>query len=394
MNASLKKMNVAVLFGGRSAEHEISIITALQAISAIDSLLFNPIPVYVHPSGKWYTGDALLEKAFYLKLPEGLSQVQEVTLLPDPSIQGLLPVQSARRFGERIPVDVYLLAFHGQYGEDGCIQGLLELAGAAYTGCEVLPAAVAMNKFVCKGFLSSHGIPVLPSTVVSRREAAADMGSVRRRIRSTPGLERFPLFVKPGNLGSSVGISIANNEQELDGSLAKAFRYDEEALIEPCITKLMEINVSVMDGHSPTASVVEMPIASGKALTYEDKYLRDGGKKTGSSGQGMASLSRVIDPPGLDPELKKLAQDYALKAFRLLKGSGVGRFDFIVDLESNRLYFNEFNAIPGSFAFYLWQKSSPPLVYTQVLDGMIERAIERRSEKMALQREIGFKALR
>lgn len=392
---SKNRRSIAVLFGGRSAEHEISVITALQAIHAIDTLRYAVVPIYLHPNGSWYTGSALLDKKFYRGMPDNLSQVQRVTLLPDPSIAGLLPISSKGRIAldEVIPIDAYFLAFHGQYGEDGAIQGLLEMAEAAYTGCGVLPSAVAMHKYHCKMFLHAHGIPTLPSTVVQRQSVQRNCEAAVRQIFATPGLEQFPLFVKPCRLGSSIGISAVHDLPGLHGGLAKAFQYDDEVLVEPCVKRLLEINVAVIENDPvPIASVVEIPIASGESLTYEDKYLRGGNKSSGASA-GMASLTRIIDPKDLDTAFKKRVQEYAVKAYTLLGCAGVGRFDFIYDLATERLYFNELNPIPGSLAFYLWAKHNPPLLYTEVIDRLITGAIQRKAARLTLKRDIGFKAL-
>lgn len=388
------KKNIAVLFGGRSSEHEISIITALQAVEAMDRLRYHVIPVYIDLQGKWYTGEPLLEQGFYKDLSKNLLKVQEVTLLPDPAIKGIVPVSPKGRISlqDVIPVDVYFLAFHGQYGEDGAIQGLLEMANAAYTGCGVMSSAVAMHKYQCKVFLQGHGIPTLPSTVISRQDAINNLKEVQQRIFSHPQLNAFPLFIKPCNLGSSIGISATHDLPSLNAGLANVFKYDEAAIIEPCITNLLEINVAVLSGNPPIASVVEIPISSNHALTYEDKYMREGGKSSNAS-QGMAGLTRIIDPKDLDADLKRNVIAMAIKSFSLLGCSGIGRFDFIVDLKDGRLYFNELNPIPGSLAFYLWEKNTPPILYTHVIDRLIEEAQQRKFQRLALQRNVGFKAL-
>lgn len=390
-----KQKNVAVLFGGCSAEHEISIITALQAIQALDPFRYKAIPVYVTQDGKWYTGLPLLEKTFYKGLPESLSQVQEVTLLPNPSLQGLLPYsQKSVSETKIIPIDLCFLAFHGQQGEDGCVQGLLELADLPYTGCNVTTSALAMHKHFCKAFLETQGIPVLPGKLVRREQVIHDLNGLCAQICATPGLEVFPLFIKPCTLGSSIGIGKANDRKALGIALAKAFQYDNEVLIEPYIAEKMEINVAVLDGDPPIASVVEIPLSSGgTALSYEDKYLRGGNKSGDSSREGMASLTRVIDPPYLDSSIKKEVSSCALKAFSLLGCSGVGRFDFLYDLKRERLYFNELNPLPGSLAFYLWEKSHPQMLYTELLTRLLERAEWRKSQQRAVQRNVGFRAL-
>lgn len=387
-----KKETIAVLFGGRSSEHEISIITALQAIQAIDPVLYTILPVYIAMSGKWYTGDSLLDKKFYQNLSKTLPLLQQVSLLPDPTIGGLvLSNEEIIDRNRKIAVDLCFLAFHGQNGEDGCIQGLLELANLPYTGCGVGSAALTMNKYACKMFLRAHGIPVLPSITVHREEIKLHLETIGEKILSK--LQCFPLFIKPCHLGSSIGISRATNLPELYAGLAKVFLYDERAIIEPCVEDLLEINVAVLGGSPPIASVVEIPLSqSGNILTYEDKYLT-GGNKNSSSG-GMADLSRVIDPATLDSSIKKQVIDTALLAFSLLNCSGVSRFDYLYDKKSGKLYFNEVNTIPGSLAYYLWEKCNPPILYTEVINRMLQEAREKRAVKLSVNEEIGFKALR
>ena len=389
----MKKQNLAVLFGGRSVEHEISVITALQLINVIDVTQYNIIPVYIAQTGRWYVGDKLLEKDFYRKLPNSVKSATEVALLPVAGSKGLTYLSGSN---DTLPVDIYFLAFHGTFGEDGCIQGMLEMADATYTGCGVLPAALGMNKYQCKIMLKAMGIPVLPAVMIDRRDAQKDLAAVRAEIMSTPGLEQFPLFVKPCNLGSSIGIGVAKDEQTLNACLVNTFRYDSHAIVEPCVKEITEINISVLeDDDEITTSVIEMPVSLSGVLTFEEKYLRDdGGKKTGGSeSQGMASLSRIIDPPDLNPELKQAALGYAKKAFKVLGCSGVSRIDFIIDASCDKLYFNEINTLPGSLSFYLWMKSSPPLVYTELLNRIIRQAQKRQVTKLSLKRQEGMRAL-
>jgi D-alanine-D-alanine ligase len=407
-NGDQRRKTIAVMFGGRSVEHEISIITGLQLIKAIDVVKYNPLPVYIAPSGKWYAGDALLNREFYRRMPASLTEVDQVTLLPQPNVGGLTVLRPKRKSGYAtlpvtaenvLPVDVFFVSFHGTFGEDGCIQGVLEMAEVPYTGCGVLSAAVGMSKYHCKKLLESHGIPVLPGIVVNRESVEMNLGNnlaaVREQIMSSPGLEKFPLFVKPVNLGSSIGISKAKDQAGLDAALMQVFKYDYSAIVEPCLDNKMEINVSVLDDIEPIASVLEIPVSSsGDELTYEDKYMRGGGsKKNAPASQGMAGLTRVIDPQDMAPELKNAAQDYARRAFKALGCAGVARIDFMVDLSDGQLYFNEINTLPGSLAFYLWMNSHPPIFYTDMLSHIIERAESRSHRRSSLSREIGFKAL-
>lgn len=388
-----QRINLGIMFGGRSAEHEISILTALQAITALDTTRYNVVPIYIDTKGSWYTGELLLNKKVYRDFEKAKEYLQEVILLPKPGQEGLCCISPEGQIltEKRVPIDVYFLTFHGQYGEDGCMQGLLELADVVYTGSNVGASSLAMHKYRCKMYLKAHDIPTLPALVVSKHEVQQNFLTIIDQILATDGLQAFPLFVKPCNLGSSIGISAVQNRQELQNALAKVFMYDEEALIEPCVVDLMEINVSVLEGSPPIASVVEIPVATGQVLTYEDKYLR-GGKKTSSS--GMSSLSRVIDPEHLDASLKDEITQYALKAFKLIGSCGVSRFDFIFDKKTAKIYFNEVNSIPGSLSFYLWEKSRPMQLYTHLIDRLVERAIQRKAAHLSLKKNLGFKALR
>jgi D-alanine-D-alanine ligase len=397
------RLRVAVIFGGRSVEHEISVISALQLITAMDPARYEIIPVYIAPNGSWYTGERLFSRSLYRSVPESLSQLQEVTLLPRPGIRGLLKLgvsfedseEALEAESKLIPVDIFLPVFHGQFGEDGCIQGLFELANMPYTGSNVPASAITMNKYLCKMFLKEHGIPVLPAVMVQRRDAQEQMEKTIASIISADGFGAFPLFVKPCNLGSSIGVTRVSALNQLAPALAKVFRYDTAALVEPCVSQIMEINVSVRDYNGAQASVVEIPVSESGVLSYEEKYLRGGGKKTGESqSQGMASLTRVIDPQDLDESLRSRVIEYGKRAFSLLGCSGVTRLDFIVDLATEQLYFNELNAFPGSCAFYLWARSRPRVLYTDLIDQMIEAGLKTFAEHASLDRNIGLNALK
>jgi D-alanine-D-alanine ligase len=383
-----KRTRVAVLFGGRSVEHEISVITALQLMQAIDPAVYDVTPVYIAPSGTWRTGTELLNRSFYAKVPGNLSSLEEVTLLPKPGVGGLTKLSDH----SIIPIDVFLPAFHGQYGEDGCVQGLFEMADVPYTGSNVVSSAMTMNKYACKVFLKEHGVPVLPAQLIARSDAQRDIRGAVERVLAHDGYS-LPLFVKPCNLGSSIGISKVKDASELAAALAKVFRYDTHALVEPCVNEIMEINCSVRDYEGIHASVVEVPVSQSGVLSYEEKYLRGGGKKTGQSA-GMASLTRVIDPQDLDPEIKRNVVELATRCFTALGCSGVARLDFIVDLATGNLYFNELNAFPGSCSFYLWVRSNPRVLYTTLIHNMIETAMKHHATGASLDRNIGLKALR
>jgi len=204
---------------------------------------------------------------------------------------------------------------------------------------------------------------------------------------------QFPLFVKPNHLGSSIGVSRADTFEELNAGLAKVFQYDDQAIIEPCLENILEINMAVLDGKPPRASLVETPIPTRGALSYEDKYMRQGSKKSGNRASGMASLSRLIDPDTLDSEIKTQVQEFGLNAFQILECSGVCRFDFMMDTKTGSVYFNEVNPIPGSFSFYLWDQLSPKILFTDLLESLIVSAKEKKTLQRSLNREFGFHAL-
>ena len=399
------KKTVAVLFGGRSSEHEISVITGLEAINAIDTEVYDVIPVYIDLRGRWFTGDKLRDKSIYRNTPDSLADLKAVTLMPIPGFAGLKVLNSSKGglFSspkeEFIQVDVYLPAFHGQFGEDGCIQGLFELANVTYVGSGVTASSVAMSKVLCKSVLRDVGIPTLPEVVVNKKDFSTNLKSEVSKI--TQKLSSYPLFVKPVHLGSSIAVGRAENEAELSAALIAVFERDEQAIVEPCVKNIMEINISVLEDKDVyRASVVEIPVATDKTLTYEDKYMRGGkGKKGGSqkSGpqrvDGMAGLSRIIDPEDLDIKIKEQVTAYALLAAKTLQTGGVCRFDFMIDVDNGQLYFNELNSIPGSLAHYLWAKSKPNFLYTEILTIMIESAERNHSAKQRLKRDEGFRAL-
>jgi D-alanine-D-alanine ligase len=387
---------VAVLFGGRSVEHEISIISALQLIGALDTTRYTPVPVYVAQDGAWYTGDALFDRAFYQDLPGSLKQVDRVTLLPLPGVGGLSRLDRRSRWlgrakADTIAIDVFFPVFHGTYGEDGSMQGLFELADVVYTGSGVLGSAMGMNKYVAKCFARSQDVPVLPGELVGKHELARGLAATRRRVAAAM---QYPLFVKPCNLGSSIGIGRADDDRGLDAALLRVFEVDSQALVEPCVPRPFEVNVAVLGGDGARASVLEIPLVEdGGILGYEEKYLRKGGSKGASIAGGTAGTARVIDPVDLPASFKLKAQEYAIRMFERLQCSGIARVDFICTSSDGEMYFNEINTLPGSLAYYLWAESQPPLLFTDLINIVIERAELAKEQSRELRRSFGFRSL-
>jgi len=339
---------VAVLFGGRSVEHDVSIVTGQQVMRAFDSERFEIVPIYIDRDGKWFTGDALRDlKSFEQPIHE-LPDVQEVILSPNVNHHGLIinPLPSGLFGKSQIKrLDVIFPALHGTHGEDGTVQGLCELADIAYTGCGVLASALANDKITSKVVLRQHSVPVLDAVSFTRAEWEQAPDNVVQHILS---VLKFPVFVKPATLGSSIGIARADDEAALRRNIDIASSFDRRVLVEAAFTGGVEINCAVLGGNNAIeASVLEQPITWEEFLSFEAKYLH--------GGEGMKSAERIIPAP-LTAEMTKDIQELAVRAFQAIDGHGTARIDFLVKPDSGEIYLNEINTMPGSLAFYLWQE--------------------------------------
>lgn len=362
------KIELAVLFGGRSVEHEVSVISALQAMENLDKEKYSVHPVYIAKTGEMYTGNTLRTMNSYLNIPEMLAECTRITFVPENGNVYLCPLAETRR-AKFVRIDVAFPITHGTNVEDGALQGYLKTVGVPFVGPDVLASAVGMDKYVMKTMLRDGGFPVLNCVRLMRGEKTDDM------IRRVEEKIVYPVIVKPVNLGSSVGISKASDRENLETALETAFTYADVILVEPAITKLREINCSVVgDAYEAAASECEEPFMEDEILSYQNKYI-DGGKGGKQGGaKGMASLKRKI-PADLAPKMRAQIRTMAVEAFRYLGMSGVSRIDFMIDCETDTLYINEFNTIPGSLAFYLWEPLGTP--YTELLDTVISLAIKR-----------------
>lgn len=372
------KTKVAVMFGGKSVEHEVSVISAIQAIMAMDKEKYEIIPVYLTKDNDMYIGQDIGDIAAYKDIKGLLARSQRVIAVREGGRVQLVPYPM-KRFGGMKPVDVDIAfpVVHGTNVEDGTLQGFIKTLGIPFVGCDVTGSAVCMDKFISKAVLKEAGVPVLDARVYTLADYA-EMEKMMDDVEKTFG---YPVIIKPVNLGSSVGISVAGDRGELTDAFDDAFRYASKVLAEHAISKLREINCSVLgDENEAVASECEEPVTSGRILSYEDKYVnggggkKSGGKSGGSKGAGMANLSRII-PAQLSPEKREEIRDLAVKSFRALGCNGVARIDFMIDEETGKLYFNEINPIPGSLAFYLWEPVGVP--YSELLDRMIELALRR-----------------
>ena len=379
---------VGVVLGGVAPEHEVSIISALQAAAALDRSRYRPIPLYIAKDGTWYTGDALLDVETYRDLDRLRAQATPVALHPNRhGTLRIVEVPAASRWERmrhtplRATIDVMLLGLHGGPGEDGSIQGLCEAMGVPYTGSGVVGSAIGIDKVLSKELCRLHDIPVVDFVALRESEWAHHEDEQLDRCIDMLGL---PLIVKPARCGSSIGIDRADTRAELDAAIEDAFRYDSKVIVEEAVTALREINCSVLGTPAEAeASVLEEPVPSSEeeVLSFQDKYMRE--DDAGSSGakargpEGMASLDRII-PAELDSGRTAAIQEQAVRIFQLFECAGVARIDFMMDRNTGAVYFNEINTIPGSFSFYLWEPSGVP--FDRLMHRMIQAAQQRFSE--------------
>ena len=366
------KTTIGVFFGGRSTEHEISVISASQAMHAINKDKYDVVPIYISKQGKWYTGNALLDIQNYRNTTELLAQVEEIYMEPT---FGDYNIYKKKRslFGPSIlkHLDVVIPVLHGSNGEDGIFEGVLETIGIPYAGCCTLSSANGMDKITMKMILKSCGIPVVDYVWFTDKEWFARRNEIIDQIEREIG---YPVIVKPANLGSSVGIGRARNREELIEKVDGAEIYTTRIIVEDMVEELQEINCSVLgDCDECEASVLEEPIKSGEILSYEDKYV--GGTK-GAKGMQAAQKRIPADLPKAETER---IQFLARETFRVLSCHGVSRVDMIIDRKTRDIYVNEINTIPGSLSFYLWEASG--ISFEQLMDRLVELAIKRKREQ-------------
>lgn len=386
------KLNVAVIFGGRSVEHEISVLSAAQAIKAIDPEQYQVIPIYINKTGVWYTGEPLLQVENFSDLDQLLAKCQKIEVSQNAG-EGKIYKSDAGIWGRKplVTIDVVFPVLHGTNGEDGVLQGFLELMNIPYVGCDVLASAITMDKIVTKIMLQGFGIPVLDFIWFDSYQWIADHDGILNKVK-----EKFvyPLIVKPGNLGSSIGVTSVNTDSELVDAIDLAVSLSQKVLIEPKVVNLKEVNCAVLgDRESTMVSVCEEPISSEAILSYKDKYL-SGSKSKKSSGidsQGMSNAKRKI-PADISEEMSKQIQDLAQRAFVNCNCCGVARCDFLIDQTANKVYCCELNVIPGSLSFYLWEPAG--ISFTHLTNRLIELALKRHRENNNLVRSYNTNILK
>lgn len=363
------KLRVAVVFGGRSGEHEVSLMSARSVLSALDPARYEILPVGIRKDGRWFGGpDAL--SAFL----EGRAEILDpVAIVGEPGHRALFRWEPGRELELLQRIDVVFPVTHGSYGEDGTLQGLLEMADVPYVGCGVLASSVAMDKGLFKELMRVRGIPVAESVLFPSSWIEDRRDEVMQRAEA---VAPYPLFTKPANLGSSVGVSKCRSRSDLYEGLIDAARYDRRVLVERGI-EAREIEVSVLGNEAPEASVVGEIIPSDEFYSYRAKYLDE--------------ASRLLIPAPVDPGIAAEVRRLAVEAFKAIDGAGMARADFLLERSTGNLYLNELNTIPGftKISMYpkLWEAAG--LSYSALMDRLIELALERQSQKDRLIREYG-----
>ena len=369
------KIKVALLFGGKSTEHDISVISALQAYNNINKEKYDVFPIYVTRENELFWGERTGQIKAYRNIDSLIKDSTPVALIRRGDRVKLVRV-APKLFekAEISDVDVAFPVVHGTNTEDGTLQGFCQMLDLPYVGCDVLSSAVGMDKYLTKVVLRDAGIPVLDAMKASVADYNSDPDALADAIEARFG---YPVIVKPINCGSSIGISKASDRDALCESLADAFNYAENIIIERAIVSLREINCSVVgDSRGAKASECEEPLGSDEILSFNDKYVAGakGGAKTGGakSSAGMASLKRKIPAP-ISDEMREYVRSLAVKSFLALGCSGVSRIDFLLDGETGEIFFNEINTIPGSLSFYLWEPLG--VKYPELLDELISLAL-------------------
>ncbi len=370
------KISVGVLFGGNSVEHEVSVISASQAMHAMNKDKYNVVPLYITKDNRFFTGDALLDIAKYKDIPALLNECEEVIIKKGANCAELIKVKTSL-FGKKVlnSVDMFIPVVHGTNVEDGTLQGYLEMMGVPYAMCDVTSSALGMDKYAMKCVLRDAGVNVLDAVCFFSREYFKDVDAVIEKIEGKIG---YPVIVKPVNLGSSVGIKVAKTREALSDAIEEAATFAQRILVEKAIVNLKEVNCSVLgDYEEAKASVLEEPVSSGgDILDFKDKY--QGGSKGEGSTKGMSGSSRKV-PADVTKEQEQMIKDMCITTFKALNCNGVARIDVMIDMDTDEIFVNEINTIPGSLSFYLWEAAG--VKFDELMDKIVYYAQKRWRER-------------
>lgn len=373
------KIKVGVFFGGKSVEHEVSIITALQAVENMDKGKYDIIPIYIAKDNKMYCGNFIADIEQYKNIENLLHISSQVTLAQRDNKVVLL--KCSKKFYESSIYDYIDIAFpivHGTNVEDGTLQGYLKMFNIPYVGSDIISSACGMDKYVFKCILKENDIPVLDCKRFTLKDYDEGLENIIKEIEKDIS---YPVIVKPVNLGSSIGIQVANTVEELEEAIIDAFTYANKIIVEKAIKDLKEVNCSVLGDHKDAqASECEEPIKTDTILSFNDKYISGGKKLHGKLNNEKTMNAGVLRlPADISEEVKKTIQELSIKTFKTLGCCGVARIDFIIDNDTNKIYVNEINTIPGSLSFHLWKATN--LNYTNLLDNLIDLSLKRNREE-------------
>ena len=359
---------VGVFFGSRSPEHDVSIITGQLIISGLKKCGYNVIPVYIDKKGKWYSDPKLASMKFFTQNPSDLNNKLESFNIDFNKSSGKIVKQSGFLKGNAV-LDIAFPAFHGQNGEDGTFQGLCEMLNVPYVGCDVASSAITMDKVLTKMIYKANNIPTVDFVYFNLEQWRINKKKILQQIKSL----NWPVIIKPARLGSSIGISKAKNQKDLEFAIEVALHYDEKVIVEKAIENLMDVTCCLIGNESPIPSLLQESVFSSGFFSYEDKYLKGGGAQTGKA------TKSIIIPARLDTKTTKEIQNAAVKAYLILGCSGIARVDFLYDKTTKKWYANEVNTLPGTLYHHLWKKSGVP--FGELLKKLIGFAEEKYQKK-------------
>lgn len=372
-NNTMKK-TVAVIFGGESAEHDVSIITAHTPI--IQSLLaagqFDVSPIYIAKDGSWYSDQSMNDLSYFKEdgLETRLAKQKKIRLLFDKGLKIIWPGIRPKT----VKIDIAFPAMHGTFGEDGSLMGLLRMAGIPFVGCDLFASAVAMDKVLTKQVLASEGVPVVPYVWFTKNEWGED----KDRWKEKSARLRWPVFVKPVHLGSSIAIAKVKHASELENAVEVALHYDDKVLVEESVENLIEVTLPIMGNDELRLAALERPLNKTEFFDFSDKYL-SGGKKSGGVMSGYSEI-----PARIDEGLAEQAKDFGRKTYRALGCSGIARVDFLIEGISKQVYVNEVNTLPGSLYHHNWKKTGVSGVE------LVSTLISLAEERFAARRDITY----
>lgn len=368
-------MTIGIFFGGKNTEHDVSIITGELIISGLKELGHTAVPIYISKEGKWYIDEKMDTIEFFKKIKgkDGVKGVNEANLVMQEGQNGGAIFKTSGLFPKTYKIDVAFPAIHGLYGEDGTIQGLFELLNIPYIGCDVLSSAIAIDKVWTKLIYQRFNFPTTKFVYFQTNDWLSKKDDILKDIKQNL---TWPVFIKPSRLGSSIGMTKAHTDDELEFSVEVALHYDTKVLVEESVEDLMDITVAVLGNDEPQASLIQESAYTKDFFSYEDKYLKEGGAQIGNAEKS------IIIPATLDEKTTKEIQDMAIEIYKTVGCSGTARVDFLYDKTFKKYYANEINTLPGTLYHHLWKKSGIEL--KDLLTKLIDLGVERNKKKNKL----------